>query len=60
MKLVIKRCKRIWNKFSKYKKVTQKKLLNSLINGRIEQSCYWMRECMCWTFFELWDIIILF
>lgn len=48
--------------FSKYKKSEVKKaLLNDLLKGNIEQSCYWGGEMLCSGYLmDLWETILLF
>jgi len=46
--------------FSKYKKSSVKtQLLKSLVNGKLEDSCYWSAELICSGHYEdLWECII--
>ena len=48
--------------FSGYKKAkVSKELINNMLNGKIENSCYWSAELICaGHFLEVWESIILF
>jgi hypothetical protein len=46
--------------FSKFKKTEVKKeFLKSIINSKIEQSCYWLAELICASHYnDIWDLIL--
>ena len=48
--------------FSKFKKISAlKELETSLLNSRIEQSCYWCAELVCsGHFIDLWDCLFMY
>jgi len=48
--------------FSKFKRTKVKKeLIQNMLDGKIEQACYWCSEYICaGLFIDIWDVIILF